>query len=696
MTIESGDRVSKNGISVAASRDSAGVPKEFQNKGLTGENTIPQDMRGQEAAFKSAEEFPNASDAVHEMQDSAYLAGKRLFDVVSASMGLVVLSPVLLAAAIAVKATSKGPILFKQLRFGKDKRPFVCYKFRSMTVDAPDNVPTSDMNENPAVMTPIGEFIRKTSIDELPQLINIVKGDMSVIGPRPMILQEVDQIAERDRYDANSIKPGLTGWAQVNGRDLVNVDEKARLDGDYRKNMGFAIDAVCFLKSVEVVLKGKGNKASSGNDANGDNPSAAGSICEPVVPTVMKKKGKLLVVSQHYWPEPFNFADICESLVEEGYDVTVLTGIPNYPEGEIYEEYLGGKRRYELRNGVRIIRSSLIPRHQDVIHRIANYFSFSANAKKLIIGLERVFDAVIAFQTSPVMMAEPALEYGRRNNVPVLLWCIDIWPECLTAGGIKRGTPPYEMFREISKSIYSRADRLAVTSPLFIEYMRKNLDIHREDTVYLPQYAEDIFAHVVKPYTDGFDPERINLTFAGNVGSAQSVETIIHAANLLKNDQRFLFHIVGSGSSESHCKQISEDFGLNNVIFHGRHSIESMPAFYAASDAMVATFADNPVLGYTLPRKVQSYLASGKPVLGTLVGEARRVIENAACGLCCDPDDAVGLAAICLVFAEQDDHVRAALGRNAKAYYESHYTKRLFLNTLEQTLEEMKGTRNVQ
>lgn len=671
-------------------------------------------------------EYPRASDAIRELDEHAYQAIKRAFDVVSASVGLVAFSPLMLAAAIAVKATSRGPILFRQIRFGKDRRPFVCYKFRSMTVDTPDNIPTSEMNENPDVMTPIGAFLRKTSIDELPQLINIIRGDMSVIGPRPMILKEIEQIEERERYQANDIRPGLTGWAQINGRDNVSVEDKARLDGDYRHHMGIEMDAACFIKSVEVVLKREGYK---GEEESGDAPtqppvldnavsdaaskmsldsspvvSSNPPVQKPLVqdgakartsdPETEQKKLKVLVVSQHYWPEPFNFADICESLAERGHDVTVLTGIPNYPEGKVYAEYNQGRRRYEVRNGVRIIRSSLIPRGTDAIHRVLNYFSFSARARHLARGLERDFDVVLAFQTSPVMMAEPALEYGRRAGVPVLLWCVDIWPECLTAGGIKRGTPPYEAFRQISKSIYSRATRLAVTSPLFEDYMRDTLGITRPDVLYLPQYAEDAFGKVVEPRAEGFDKDRINLTFAGNVGSAQSVETIIEAANLLKDDDRFLFHIVGSGSSEPHCKQLTEDYGLNNVVFHGRHSIGSMPAFYAASDAMVATFASNPVLGYTLPRKVQSYLASGKPVLGTLVGEARRVIDEANCGLCCDPDDYVGLAAACVVFAEQGTEVREGLGRNAKAYYEAHYTKANYMNRLEGALWKLKEAKH--
>ena len=184
----------------------------------------------------------------------AFRAAKRSFDITASVVGMVVLSPLLLATAIAVKFTSQGPVIFKQKRYGKDEVPFTCYKFRTMKIDTPPNVPTRVMREDKAVMTPIGAMLRKTSIDELPQLVNIVKGDMSVIGPRPMILAEYEQIEARARYGANDIRPGLTGWAQINGRDAVTVEEKARLDGEYRRNMGFRLDARIFFRSFVVVL----------------------------------------------------------------------------------------------------------------------------------------------------------------------------------------------------------------------------------------------------------------------------------------------------------------------------------------------------------------------------------------------------------------------------------------------------------
>ena len=184
-----------------------------------------------------------------------YRVVKRIFDVVACVIGIVVLSPTFLCVAIAVKATSPGPVIFKQKRYGINQKPFTCYKFRSMKIDTPNNIPTRIMGENKSVMTPIGATLRKWSLDELPQMVNIIKGDMSVVGPRPVIIAEYDQIEEREKYHANDIRPGLTGLAQINGRDDLSIEQKAAYDGEYRKNMGFKLDFAIFFKSFPVVIK---------------------------------------------------------------------------------------------------------------------------------------------------------------------------------------------------------------------------------------------------------------------------------------------------------------------------------------------------------------------------------------------------------------------------------------------------------
>lgn len=399
---------------------------------------------------------------------------------------------------------------------------------------------------------------------------------------------------------------------------------------------------------------------------------------------------KILFVCQHYWPEPFNSTDVCETLVQRGHEVTVLTGLPNtgMPNGDIPDEYLKGNRE-ETRNGVKIIRASLHPRKTGAVNRVRNYVSFWRNANKIARKLPQGFDAVFGYQFSPIMQVDPGLVYAKKNAVPMLLYSFDLWPQSLLAGGFSKGSLAFKWMRLVSTRIYSQADRIAVTSPLFDEYFANELGLNLPKSIYLPQYAEDLFSLETAEVPEGYAPGKINLTFAGNIGAAQSVETIVRAAAILSTDDRFLFHIVGSGSSLEKCKVLADELQTKNVVFHGRKPLNDMPKYYSASAALIATFADDPVLGYTLPRKVQTYMAAGKPVLGTLIGEARRVVVDADCGYCCDAEDSRALAKAFLAFAEDDRAVE--LGRNAKKYYEEHFSKDKFFDALELALCELKG-----
>lgn len=400
---------------------------------------------------------------------------------------------------------------------------------------------------------------------------------------------------------------------------------------------------------------------------------------------------RILVVCQHYWPEPFNTTDVCEELVRRGHDVSVLTAMPNtgMPDNNIPLEYQGKKYVEEERNGVRIMRVWLYPRRSGAINRIKNYLSFWRNAGHRAKQLDDGYDVVLGYQFSPVMQVDPGLTYARMHHKRMLLYCFDLWPASLLAGGFREGSLPFKWMRRVSKRIYARADRIAVTSPLFDEYFRDELGLEIPGSVYLPQYAEDLFSETVAPICEGYDKEKTNLTFAGNVGQAQSVSTIVKAASLLAEDDSIVFHIVGSGSKLNECKELAEKLNLKNVVFHGRKPLEEMPAYYAASDAMLVTFAESPMGEYTLPRKVQSYLAAGKPVLAALSGETERVIREGKCGMCCDFEDADGLARIAQAYAALPN--KNELGINARSYYEEHFSKARFFDCLEKTLIELIG-----
>ncbi|MFV8808144.1 sugar transferase [Aerococcus urinaeequi] len=183
---------------------------------------------------------------------------KRILDFLISLVALIVLSPLFLIIAIWIKTNSPGPVFFKQKRVGKNKELFEIYKFRSMRTDTPADMPTHLLNDPEAFITKSGHFLRKTSLDELPQLINIVKGEMAIIGPRPALWNQYDLIEERDKYGANDVRPGLTGWAQINGRDELEIPIKAKLDGDYVQNISFLFDLKCFFGTISSVLRSDG------------------------------------------------------------------------------------------------------------------------------------------------------------------------------------------------------------------------------------------------------------------------------------------------------------------------------------------------------------------------------------------------------------------------------------------------------
>lgn len=390
---------------------------------------------------------------------------------------------------------------------------------------------------------------------------------------------------------------------------------------------------------------------------------------------------KILVISQIYWPEPFPTTDICEGLAQLGHQVDVITDVPNYPMGYIYPDYKGGKRRREVRNGVNIFRTFTVGRRKNIIFRILNYYSFAISSTVYSRRLTKDYDAVLAIQASPIMMVNAALSYARRAKKKCLFYTMDLWPASLSAGGIREGSPIYKLFGWVSRRLYRRADRILITSTMFRKYLQDNFQIADETIGYLPQYAAAQFQDLPPaPQKDTVD-----LMFAGNVGAAQSLTTVLEAAEILKDTPNLCWHIVGDGSELENLKAAASEKGLSNVIFHGRKPPEQMPEYYAMADAMLVTLTADPFIGMTLPAKVQSYMAAGKPILAAADGEIPQVLHKANCGFCAPAEDGKALAEAVQKFLNCPD--KQALGQNAKTYYDAHFTRALFMEKLERELE---------
>ena len=285
-------------------------------------------------------------------------------------------------------------------------------------------------------------------------------------------------------------------------------------------------------------------------------------------------KMRILVVCQHYYPEPFRLSDMCETLVQNGHSVTVVTGTPNYPEGNIYKGYEKGKKSDEVINGVRVHRCPLIPRKTGTFYRVLNYYSFAITSTWYLWHQKESFDVAFVNQLSPVMMAEAALCWAKRNGKKCVLYCLDQWPESLLAGGIRKDSIIYKIFLQISRNIYRRADEILVSSRGFVSYFDRVLKLGDKKIQYLPQYAENMFDDI-PVCTEKKD--WVDFMFAGNIGVLQSVETIVEAAKLLKDESGIHIHIVGGGIALDHCKELAD--GLENITFHGRHDVTEMPRF---------------------------------------------------------------------------------------------------------------------
>jgi glycosyltransferase involved in cell wall biosynthesis len=393
---------------------------------------------------------------------------------------------------------------------------------------------------------------------------------------------------------------------------------------------------------------------------------------------------KILVVCQYYYPEPFRIYDICETLVKKGHDVTVLTGLPNYPEGRILKEYRFGKKRNEVINGVKVIRSFEIGRGNGKIKLFLNYISFALSASLKTLFMKEKFDVILVNQLSPVIMGIPAIVYKKKYNKKILLYSLDLWPASLAAGGINENSLIYKIFFKISNWIYNSADSILVTSSMFIKYFEDTLQLDSKSIGHLPQYAEDLFTESIEvPKNDKY-----NFVFAGNIGDMQSVDTIVKAANELKNYTNIVFHIVGDGSKLEECKLLSDKLLLDNVIFYGRRPVSEMPKYYSLADAMLITLKDNETLSYTLPGKVQSYMAAGKPIIGSINGETRSVINESGCGLCCDAENYQELANIIFQFCNRND--RGKMAENSYIYYIRNYSKERFISVLENNLIKLE------
>ena len=395
---------------------------------------------------------------------------------------------------------------------------------------------------------------------------------------------------------------------------------------------------------------------------------------------------KILVICQHYWPENFRVTEICEALVERGHQVTALVGLPNYPSGIIPDEYKRFRNRHQYRNGVEIKRCFEIGRRPGKIGLAINYVSYMTSACIKALLHKRDYDVIYAFSTSPVLMSLPAALLRCFTSKKFLIYVLDIWPACLAAMNVFEGSILYAFMKRVSKWVYRKADVLTYSSKRFQGYLKNVHQIVVPDEWYMPQFADDVFA---EPLPAKQPTQEKQLVFAGNIGKVQAVEVLIESAALLR-DEPVHWHIIGDGSNYESCLHLADKLMLNDKItFYGRKPLEEMPAYYAMADAMIVSMRNDISVNDTLPGKVQSYMAAGKPVLGSIGGETSYVIDKAECGFCSPPDDPAAFADIVRRFLSDSNPEK--MGQNGRAYYQKHFTKTHHMDQLEALLTKLAG-----
>lgn len=393
---------------------------------------------------------------------------------------------------------------------------------------------------------------------------------------------------------------------------------------------------------------------------------------------------KILVVCQHFYPENFRINDICFELSKKGHNVTVLTGLPNYPKGKVFKEYKYFKNRRQYINGVKIVRSSLVGRGTSTLMMGINYAWFAIFASLKALFMKKDFDIVYSYQLSPITMVWPAIVVKKMKKIPLVIHCLDQWPISVTTGPISKNSILYKFLFKLSVWTYDKGDKIILSSNSFKKYFKEELGISSSEKglIFYPSYAESVYDN-----TKCIDNGVFDIIFAGNIGPAQDVETIVETANALKDRTDIFFHIVGDGLNYQNCIELKERYNLHNIKFYGYHNVEEMKEYYDLADCFMITMIDNVVVNNTLPAKLQSYMLAGKPIIGAINGEVKTVVDDSNCGLCTHSGNYEELANIILKIYNDKDSLMS-YGRNAKSYYEKHFEKNHCINYLLQIFED--------
>ncbi|WP_353149302.1 glycosyltransferase family 4 protein [Chryseobacterium sp.] len=399
----------------------------------------------------------------------------------------------------------------------------------------------------------------------------------------------------------------------------------------------------------------------------------------------------ILIITQYFYPENFKSNDLAFELKKRGHNVTVLTGLPNYPEGKIFDGYGIFKNRKQVVNGVKVIRSLLLTRGKGGgIRLFINYYSFAffASVKAFFMGLNNKFDAIIVHEPSPITQYYPALLMNKIWKIPVYFWVMDLWPESLSiAGGVKNKWI-LNYYENVIKRFYKNSEKILITSQGFRKSINQkgNFD---DKIVYFPNWAEDTISEGNKNFPIPSLPEGFKVMFAGNIGEAQDLDNIVKAALELKDKKEIKFILVGDGRKMPYVKEFIEEHQLQETVFTmGRFPVEAMSSFFDKADVMLVTLKDDPIFNLTVPAKLQAYMSASKPVIAMLNGEGADNVLDADCGFTVPAGDYKSLAKTILEASVLSKETLTQLGQNSRKYYENNFRMSTCISNLENIIKK--------
>ena len=402
---------------------------------------------------------------------------------------------------------------------------------------------------------------------------------------------------------------------------------------------------------------------------------------------------KILFVCQYFYPEVFRGNDIAFHWAEQGHEVHVVSGIPNYPDGKFHEGYGLFKKRHETVNGVKVTRLPIFPRGNNKIMLMLNYFSYLIVAwvYMLFHALFHRYDRVFVQQLSPVMMSAPGVLYKRLQKVPLYTWVLDLWPESLAAAGGINNRHILGFFRHFVKQEYRYSDKILISSRNFEKSILEYGD-YASKIVYYPQWADgndssELSVESLKSVESVKIPEGFKLMFAGAVGEAHGFECTMQAALKTKGYKDIKWIIVGDGRRLDWVKGFVKEHGLEDTVYMlGRYPAETMPWFFRQADVMLVTLSDDPLFRLYAPAKISSYMAAAKPIVAVLNGAGAEVIREADCGWSIPAGDVEGFARLAIKLSQTDKGVLAEKGANALKYYDAHLVKEKCLRKLDELM----------